>query len=124
MVAGWLCQARSRARKNFPLSGPLPHLLIKRTLVGGSAQQTGRGIEDKARALLGDVTGIYLNFSHRSKLGELNLTSTFGQTYVKRIRLCTSFSVHTGFSAKVFSTEKEARLDTVKPQDPEPGRLS
>lgn len=97
-------------------SGPLPHLLIKRALVCDRAQQTGKGLENKARALPGAMTGLYLNFRHRNKLGEINHTSTFDQTYVQRTRLCTTLSVYTGFSAqvlstKVFSTEKEVRLN-------------
>lgn len=78
---------------------PHPHLLIKRTLVCGRVLQTGKGPENKARALLGAMTGISLNFSHRNKLGEINLIITFDQIYVQRIRLCTTFSVYTGFSA-------------------------
>lgn len=86
--------------------------------------KTGEGLENEARALLGAMTGVYLNVSHRNKLEEINLTSTFDQIYVQRIRLCTTVSVYTGFSAKVFSTEKEARLDNPKPWDPGMGRFS
>lgn len=119
VVAGWLSQYRSRARGTFHCQ-----VLIKRTLVCGRAQKTEKGLENKARALLGAMTGIHLNFSHRNKLEERNLTSTFDQIYVQRFRLCTIFSVYTGFSTKVFSTEKEARLDTAKPWEPGMGRFS
>lgn len=105
-VVWWWAGCVSSGQKNFPLSGPLPHLLIKRTLVCGRAQQTGKGIESKAMALRGAVTGIYLNFSHRDKLGEIHLTSTFDQMYVQRIRLCTTFCVYTGLVLRPLALRK------------------
>ena len=123
VVAGWLSQSRSRARGTFHCqvhfltSSSKGHLCVVE-------HKTGEGLENEARALLGAMTGVYLNVSHRNKLEEINLTSTFDQIYVQRIRLCTTVSVYTGFSAKVFSTEKEARLDNAKPWEPGKGRFS
>ena len=86
MVAGWLSQSRSRARGTFQCqvhfltSSSKGHLCVVE-------HKTGEGLENEARALLGAMTGVYLNVSHRNKLEEINLTSTFDQIYVQRIRL-------------------------------------
>lgn len=53
------CVRSSEGPEGVLLSEPLPHVLIKRTLVCGRAKQTGKGLGNDATALLGDWAGIY-----------------------------------------------------------------
>lgn len=88
---GLAVRGQVKDQKELPTVRTMAHQKI---LLCGGGQQTGRGLENRASPLLETGQGrisVYLKFSHKNKLGEINRTSTFDQMYVERIRLCTTF---------------------------------